>query len=214
MPKKILKKNVVGEELQSYVSNQIKRRQKTHGSGVLSSRTTEQLVQLNSTNSWVKLASGVAVTDKKLQDLGIFAGTGLEAFRGMGLAKNHILFGGVSNLTNNGDNYKLNQQNDFIGTYEPEQDFGIVPMPGIKDLTIKALNRGSLKKAIIKIKAQNRNQLNILDALYLRLGYTVLLEWGNSNFLTNEEGRLEKVQDTILENKELFFIKTLAPELV
>tara|TARA_B100000035_G_scaffold253851_1_gene223284 strand:- start:1414 stop:6495 length:5082 start_codon:yes stop_codon:yes gene_type:complete len=205
MPKKILKKNVVGEELQSYVSNQIKRRQKTHGSGVLSSRTTEQLVQLNSTNSWVKLASGVAVTDKKLQDLGIFAGTGLEAFRGMGLAKNHILFGGVSNLTNNGDNYKLNQQNDFIGTYEPEQDFGIVPMPGIKDLTIKALNRGSLKKAIIKIKAQNRNQLNILDALYLRLGYTVLLEWGNSNFLTNEEGRLEKVQDTILENKELFF---------
>lgn len=205
MPKKILKKNVVGEELQSYVSNQIKRRQKTHGSGVLSSRTTEQLVQLNSTNSWVKLASGVAVTDKKLQDLGIFAGTGLEAFRGMGLAKNHILFGGVSNLTNNGDNYKLNQQSDFIGTYEPEQDFGIVPMPGIKDLTIKALNRGSLKKAIVKIKAQNRNQLNILDALYLRLGYTVLLEWGNSNFLTNEEGRLEKVQDTILENKELFF---------
>ncbi len=205
MAKKILKKNVVGEELQSYVSNQIKRRQKTHGSGVLSSRTTEQLIQLNSTNSWVKLASGVAITDKKLQDLGIFAGTGLEAFRGMGLAKNHILFGGVSNLTNNGDNYKLNQQNNFIGTYEPEQDFGIVPMPGIKDLTIKALNRGSLKKAIIKIKAQNRNQLNILDALYLRLGYTVLLEWGNSNFLTNEEGRLEKIQDTILENKELFF---------
>ncbi len=205
MAKKILKKNVVGEELQSYVSNQIKRRQKTHSSGVLSSRSTEELTQLNSTNSWVKLASGVSVTDEKLQDLGIFSGTGLEGLSGMGLAKNHILFGGVSSLTDNDNNYKLNQQKDFIGTYEPEQDFGIVPMPGIKDLTIKALNRGSLKKAIIKIKAQNRNQLNILDALYLRLGYTVLLEWGNSNFLTNEKGRLEKVQDTILENKELFF---------
>jgi hypothetical protein len=204
MAKKILKKNVVGEELQSYVSNQIKRRQKTHGSGVLSSRSTEELIQLNSANSWVKLASGVSVTDEKLQDLGI-SGEGIERFKKMGLAKNHILFGGVSNLTNNGDNYKLNQQNDFIGTYEPEQDFGIVPMPGIKDLTIKALNRGSLKKAIIKIKAQNRNQLNVLDALYLRLGYTVLLEWGNSTFLNNEGGRLEKVQDTILENKQLFF---------
>ena len=204
MAKKILRKNVVGEELQKYVSNQIKRRQKTHGSGVLSSRTTEQLIQLNSTNSWIKLASGVAITGSKLDDLGI-SGEGRERFEGMGLAKNHILFGGISNLTDNGENYQLNQQNDFVGTYEFEQDFGIVPMPGIQDLTIKALNRGSLKKAIIKIKAQNRNQLNVLDALYLRLGYTVLLEWGNSTFLNNEEGRLEKVQDTILENKQLFF---------
>jgi len=204
MAKKILRKNVVGEELQKYVSNQIKRRQITHGSGVLSSRTPEELVVLNSNNSWIKLASGVAITEEKLNDLGI-SGENLEKFQGMGLAKNHILFGGISNLTDKGKNYKLNQQDSFIGTYEFEQDFGIVPMPGIQDLTIKALNRGSLKKALIKIKAQNRNQLNILDALYLRLGYTVLLEWGNSVFLDNEQGRIQKVQDTILENKELFF---------
>ena len=61
-------------------------------------------------------------------------------------------------------------------------DFGYSPMPGIIDLNVKDLNRGSIKKATLNIKAFNRNQLEIIDCLYMRLGYTVLLEWGHSKY--------------------------------
>ena len=63
-------------------------------------------------------------------------------------------------------------------SYQLDKEFGIVPMPGIVSADIKALNRGSIKKAIVKIKANSTEQFNILEELYLRLGYDMLLEWG------------------------------------
>ena len=69
-------------------------------------------------------------------------------------------------------------------------DFGYSPMPGIIDLSVKDLNRGSIKKATLNIKAFNRNQLEIIDCLYMRLGYTVLLEWGHSKYWNDIQGKL------------------------
>ena len=69
-------------------------------------------------------------------------------------------------------------------------DFGYSPMPGIIDLNVKDLNRGSIKKATLNIKAFNRNQLEILDCLYMRLGYTVLLEWGHSKYWDDTQNKL------------------------
>ena len=65
---------------------------------------------------------------------------------------------------------------------------GYSPMPGIIDADIKDLNRGSIKKASINIKAHNRNQFDVIDALYLRLGYTVMLEWGVDKYLNSLDG--------------------------
>ena len=59
-------------------------------------------------------------------------------------------------------------------------------MPGIISAEIKTENMGSLKSATIQIKANNRNQFDIIDILYMRLGYSVLLEWGNSNYFNND----------------------------
>ena len=79
-------------------------------------------------------------------------------------------------------------------------DFGYSPMPGIISAEIKSLNRGSLEKAFIKIKANDRRQLDILDILYMRLGYTVLLEWGNSLYTKTGTDR-ENVRQTLIEKK-------------
>jgi hypothetical protein len=79
-------------------------------------------------------------------------------------------------------------------------DFGYSPMPGIISAEIKSLNRGSLEKAFIKIKANDRRQLDILDILYMRLGYTVLLEWGNSLYTTNGTDK-QNVRQTLIEKK-------------
>ena len=91
---------IIGEELEGYVISQINRRQSLHGSGVNTEfRSDNQLNVLNSNTSWIKLASGVSITnDSRLKEIG-FTQTEVEANRKMGLAKNNILFGGTAKLS-------------------------------------------------------------------------------------------------------------------
>ena len=80
-------------------------------------------------------------------------------------------------------------------------DFGQQPMPGITDVQIKSLNRGSLKRAEVTIKANNKYQFELIETLYLRLGYSMLLEWGNSHYLPNEGGEIIVDTTTGVETK-------------
>lgn len=205
--------SIVGQDLREYVIKQINVRQHAHGSGAYKERTLEELTYLNSRTSWVKLASGVTVTSDKLKEIG-FNDVVVDAYKGQGLARNFILFNGTSQIADfgNPNSYNLlpiEYQSPIPSGYNTSPDYGIFPMAGITDVSIKSLNRGSLKKATVKLKVQDRQQLAVIDILYLRLGYTVLLEWGNSVFLDND-GNLQKVQDTILEQKNLFFDDSFA----
>jgi hypothetical protein len=69
------------------------------------------------------------------------------------------------------------------------------------------MNRGSIKKATVKIKAYSRDQFDILDILYMRLGHTVLLEWGWSHYFNNS-GKLETMGYTLVEAENGFFSDT------
>ena len=61
--------NIIGEQIPKYVSTQINKRQEAHGSGQDGKeRTPEQISYLNSKTAWVKLASGVSLDDKRIQD--------------------------------------------------------------------------------------------------------------------------------------------------
>jgi len=177
---------IIGEQIESYVQSQIMARQQIHGSGTDSQRSEADLAYLNSKTSWIKLASGVSVKESKLRDMG-YPQDFINNNKEMGLAKNHVLFGGYATADQNDEGKGvLNQRTDFLGpngSYELYPDWGVIPMPGIESIEVKAMNRGSLKKATVKLTAQNREQLAILDLLYLRLGYTVLLEWGNSLYV-------------------------------
>ena len=145
--------SIIGEEILGYAVNQINARQKLHGSGTSSARTPQQISVLNSNTSWVKLASGVKIDKSKLTELGLPA-----SLDGMELAKNNVLFGGTSKLVNG---EKLQQKEGFL-PYQSNSsythgDFGYTPMPGIISADIKALNRGSLKKATVKFKVHNKH---------------------------------------------------------
>jgi len=205
---------IVGEKLLGYVIDQINQRQSSnlHGSGVNTEfRTDNQLNVLNSNTSWIKLASGVSITSaSRLIDIG-FSQTEAEANLRLGLAKRNILYGGVASLVDvEGRPFdKLHQREGFLPrnldssyTYG---SYGFSPMPGIESADIKTLNRGSIKKATVKLKANNRQQFEILDLLYMRLGYTVLLEWGNSLFIDNEYGQKTILRSTLVE--DMFFKK-------
>lgn len=207
---------LVGEQIPDYVQKQIEVRQKAHGSGISSDllRTDETLIYTNSRNAFIKMASGVSVSEAKLKEIG-YGGADLDVLKGMGLAKNHVLFGGISRMSQienskGGTDGILSQKSDFIGingAYTADPDFGIIPMPGIESLEVKSLNRGSLKKATVKLTAQTRNQLAVLDLLYMRLGYTVLIEWGNSIYL-DKNGKLQKMYTSIIEDNKLWFNPT------
>jgi hypothetical protein len=211
--------NVIGEPIEGYVAKQIEARQKLHGSGTYTTtRSDNQINLLNANTSWVKLGSGVSVSGSRLEDIG-FSKAQQETYQGMGLAKNNILFGGTSTLgTNEVKNYKtgktksytsLDQREGFLpldpnSSYTYDSKFGFSPMAGIESVDIKTLNRGSLKKATIKLRANDRSQFNIIDLLYLRLGYTVLLEWGNAFFTPDGVDRII-IRNTLME--EMFFDK-------
>jgi hypothetical protein len=201
---------IIGEELEDYVSKQINRRQSLHGSGVNTTfRSDNQLNVLNSTTSWIKLASGVSITESsRLSKIG-FTQTQVESNTGLKLAKNNILFGGTATLAEvkSRDFDKLQQRSGFLPRDAKSSytygSYGFSPMPGIESADVKALNRGSIKKATVKLKANNREQFEILDLLYMRLGYTVLLEWGNSLFIDNKYGQKTVLRATLVE--EFFF---------
>jgi hypothetical protein len=211
--------NVIGEALEKYVIEQINARQYLHGTGVRTTdRSDVQINLLNSNTSWVKLGSAVSVSSDRLEDIG-FTQSEREIYRGMGLAKNNILFGGTSRLGQNeaigngGKVYKqtaLQQREGFLprdpnSSYTYDSKFGFSPMAGIESVDIKTLNRGSLKKATVKLKANDRSQFDIIDLLYLRLGYTVLLEWGNSIYTPDGVHKI-LVRNTLME--QTFFDKS------
>ena len=182
--------NIVGEGINPKISDQIKVRQNVYGS---LNRDPEQIEYLNSRTAFARLVSSVNVTEK-FNPASAELKTILNDIRGNTLAKRFTLFNGTTNealnLQRSGiarDGSIINPNAYGLGGLE----FGIRPMPGIVSANTKTENRGSLRTTTIQIKAWNRVQFEIIDILYLRLGYSVLFEFGNTIFFKND-GRLIK----------------------
>lgn len=172
--------NIVGEPFEQYVAKQIIARQNIHGK---SSRTSSDLIYLNSNSSFIKLTSGVKIVeDFRLNQLGIPV-----SYKDSELAKNFILFSGVSNVENKLFS-GLSRTETFINQFTyglGGNEFGLRPMPGIISIETKYRNRGSIKEGTIQLKAYNRKQFEIISMLYLRVGFPVLLEWGHTIIVDN-----------------------------
>jgi len=190
--------DIIGEPLDNYVIDQINIRQKLHGS---IDRTPVELQILNSNTSWLKLASAVSVSEERLREINLSDPVNLSGYN---LAKSYILSSGISRLEKNGTLRQrqglIPEDTGFSSAYTYGQ-YGYSPMPGLISADIKNLNRGSIKKATVRLVAHNTEQFHIIDLLYLRLGYTVLLEWGNAIYAENGTDPINKgvVRQTILE---------------
>jgi hypothetical protein len=125
--------------------------------GIMSTpyRDDNNLRYLAARTGWVKLTSSVQVN-----------GTN-------DLAKKYILIGGTYDRV--GENTYSNFPNGK----------GFRPMPGITGVDIKAINRfGLLKEATITYNCWDVSQLQELEVLFMRPGFSVLLEWGHSLYYT------------------------------
>ena len=177
--------NIVGEGFHPSIIKQVNKRQEIYGSV---NRDNRELSYLNARTGWCKLISSVNVDNANIRNLGL---TGTE------LAERFVLFGGVYNEQNNSarsgiwqgvgsDVYNASTPNNAFAYGIGGTEFGLNAMPGIIQTIIKTETMGSIKTATVTIRANNRNQFDIIDILYLRLGFTTLLEWGNSSYFTND----------------------------
>ena len=199
--------NIVGEDHLQYVKTQIKDRQQILGKNI---KSNEDVVWANNKGGWCRLMSSINIADQKTirfnkdtnkTDIVFNSGSefrnqylDLQDYGGPMLAQELILQGGVLNydtpkfgISDSTSNLPGENSNYGYGGTE----FGLNAMPGLLGFTSKTYDNGSLRKATIKIKANNKKQFEYLESTYIRLGYTMLLEWGNTTFPlqeTNDEG--------------------------
>lgn len=188
--------NIVGEPFDEWVNKQIDNRQKVHGSQI---RDSKILSYLNSKTGWTKLTSGVKVdNDDRMKKIGLYP----HNFTDTRLAERFILFGGVfdenSPETLNAGIYRGNDKGQSILDNKAYglggNDFGLRPMAGIKSMETKFRNRGSIREGTIQIKCWDRTQFEILNILYLRLGFPILLEWGHT-IIVDSRGEITPTQN-------------------
>ena len=156
----------------------------------------ENILSRANKTCFVRLVSSVSVKDENItrylnENLVILDESDADSF-----AKNFVLFGGSSAYNQNQQgkaNYYLRSGQGLLGSYGTLGDFeinnfGYRPMPGITDVKVTTMGKlGSIRSATINIKVWNKAQLDIIDMLYFRLGFTMFLEWGHTVYFDNGE---------------------------
>jgi hypothetical protein len=189
---------ILGIPFEPYVDTQVKIRQDRLSKTL---RTPEDLIVFNNNTAWIRLTSGVVIDREKAKQLVPILGISEDQIIGTNLAKNLMLFGGVARLQQGntvtrpgGVGYGLNNAYGYLSTTAE----GLKPFPGLESMTCNYKNNGSLRQASIQIKCFTRAQFEAIEALYLRLGYTLVLEWGNSSWFDNKNQY--KYENTSLAN--------------
>lgn len=176
---------ILGLPFDDYVNDQVDVRQAKLAKH---QKDPEDLVVFNSNTSWVRLSSAVKIDAEKATALDATLGIGVSEIQGIKLAENLVLFGGTTpyptgnqGTPRGGVGYGLNNSYGFL----TQTSQGLKPMPGITQISVTSKNNGSLKQAQVSIKCYSRAQFEALEAVYLRLGYTMVLEWGHSVWFDN-----------------------------
>jgi len=77
-------------------------------------------------------------------------------------------------------------------------------MPGITGVNIVSKNQfGTLRQATVDFKCWSVEQLTELEKLFLRPGFSILLEWGNSVYVDNK-GDIQSSIITLSDRKNYF----------
>ena len=168
------------EPFNDTIIDQLNKRQDIIGSD---NRTPQEIVYLNSKTAWIQLRSSV--------DIELNGRISAD-----GLATDNVLMGGALQSGNQqrktiiGTNglgvYDTSVYNKSLNTIEPNI-LGLRPMPGIINMSIQSKGAyGSLRQATVTFQCWDIKQLEILETLYMRPGYTVLLEWGWTPYIDNK----------------------------
>ena len=188
--------NVIGTHIPLWLLEQLQTRSKK---GTQTNRDNANLQYLGNKTGWVRLVSSINITaesdTKYFQEL-----TGITLSKPEDLSKNFVLYGGVSKYRNQDNKTTYTLRKGFKQTYsllgdQEVRDFGYRPMPGLSRVVIETQGRlGSIRGATIEFKVWDKSQLDVIDALYFKLGYTMFLEWGNTFYYESESSDLSATE--------------------
>jgi len=167
-------------------------------------RTPDDLMYMNGKTGWIKLSSSVnTLSDADV--ISIASGTDIKDIKGSSiLAGYNVMLGGVlrpdRGLRAGIDIEPTDAITGATSNYAYQnraQSTGIRPMPGITSMTVKSKNTyGTLREADVKFQCWTLEDFEIMEQIYLRPGFSVLLEWGHSMYIDNS-GALHKDIETI-----------------
>ena len=176
------------------VAEQIKKRQELQGK--TTQRSNNELMYLTSKTGWIKMSSAVNTLTAE-EDFLLLNKSGRGNITGDStLAATNVLAGGLLDPNGSlregigvGPGYSIADQDvgSLFNAYSNRQGTaGIRPMPGITGMSVQSKNTyGTLREAEVKFVCWTLEDFEFMEKLYLRPGFTVLLEWGHSIFLDN-----------------------------
>lgn len=229
---------IVGELFSEEVSTQIKQRESyfaDKGATDPLGPADPKKIQTQNAGSWLRLISSVDLavpSDQnipgkrkiEIEERVAELANHLQVNSGNDLAKKVVLYGGTQVYTEPvGDQpgtfspkSGINRKGEFFsqGAYGfGGNAFGYKPMPGIQSAKLGYYNNGALAKADISITCYNPQQLEFLELLYLRPGYSILLEFGHTQFVNNKgETEIFNVVSGQTYPMDLFFNNTTEEE--
>jgi hypothetical protein len=175
--------NIAGSPFQPYVATQIEKRKALLNKDY---RSSSELHWLSNRNVWIRVSSGANVREGNMNYQGL---------QDDELSRKYILQGGLADNLTNEKTYSLRSGISPDGAYGiGGTDFGLTPMPGMTNISIKTGGKlGTLKETTIDFVCHNIEQLNIMEALYMKLGFGLLVEWGHTYYINNDNEKIENV---------------------
>ena len=210
-------KQVFGSGLDPEVAKQIAVREEVFAK---KSRSSADIAFLNGSTAWIRLSSSVNTLDS-YKPSPQEQGTASQASCDQGdlnLANNLILLGGT--LAYNYPDHNLragfgNQSstNASKTAYHKSRSTGFRPMPGITSISVVSKGEfGALKESNIKLKVWSREDLDDMDRIYFRVGYSALLEFGHSVYLDNKSKKLQTISKKV--GVDSFFYSNQSEQVV
>lgn len=163
--------SIIGAPLSKDVHDQILLRQEKVRSP---QRDNNVLFFLNSNNAWIKLSSGADT----------FTDEGESEIPDPTLSKNNVL-GFTQNKAGVGNLYRETASR------------GYRPVPGVKQVQVKSKGTyGALRETDVSFVLWSLEDLDTLELVYLRPGFSMLLEWGHTVYF-NTAGEFNTASSTI-----------------
>lgn len=139
-------------------------------------RSPDDITYLTSNTAWIRVTSGVDVIDEG----------------GPEYAKKYQLFKGIASA---GGGFIPRGEESDRSSYTESTEYGFTPIAGITDFQLQHMNtEGTLKVGVITFIVNSPEDFNIIEKLYLRPGFFVLVEWGHS-IRVNTDGTIDSNTD-------------------
>ena len=163
--------SVIGGPFESGVITQLSKRVEVLGK--LNTRGPEDIKYLTANTGWVRVMSSVDIKNQ-----------------GNTPARDSILIGGTLN-SYDGFNFANGKS-----SYNKSSEYGFTPKAGITSFQVQSKGVfGTLRTASFNFTVSSPDDFSRLEQLYLRPGFSILLEWGHTYFISNGSGQLSPMQN-------------------